>query len=84
LAARITFERRLLGSRSGYGRQPPERLQNPPVDTAKATVGHEDHEVAVAMFAEENLDDVIEGPYVSGRLPTIAEVSRELPDGQSL
>ena len=52
------------------------------MDAAKATVGHKDHKVALAMLADENLDDVIEGPDVSGRLLTIAEVSRELPDGQ--
>src|SRR5262245_27177441 len=83
LAARATLGRRLLRGRSRDWRQPPKRLQDPPVDAAKATIGHQDHKVALAMLADENLDDVIEGLDVSGRLPTIAEVSRELPDGQS-
>jgi hypothetical protein len=61
-----------------------ERLEEFLVNPAKAAVGHEDHDIAGAMLADNRSDDVLDDRDVTGALPLPAEVVDQTLGGQAL
>ncbi len=54
------------------------------MNPAKAAVGHEDHDIAGSMLADNRVDDVLDDRNVTGTLPLPAEVVDQTLGGQAL
>ena len=55
-----------------------ERLQQPFVDAAERTIGHENDQVARPMLADDQLDDPVDGPRVARRLTAHLQIAHQL------